>query len=329
MAKKKATGKKQKGLPPKTNKKSDPNLTANLMKAAAGLLLLLFLVILAGFLARKYFPVSKLRDSSPSASSVSTPAKSETRQPTYEVFSKHDQAVLPERTGRKRPTGSLPRVAIIIDDFGYDSVIARKFCDLGVEITFSILPFSPQRNKIARMAKKNNHEVILHLPLEPMEYPKVNPGPGVLLASMTPDVLLEQLKKDLDSVPYIKGVNNHMGSKLTTISTKMYQVFSILKKRELFFVDSRTSKDSLCKPSARLLKIPFGERDVFLDHSVDPGFIRKQFRSLYRIAVQQGEAIGIGHPHLSTYQVLREEIPTIQEKVQFVKASSIVQIIGE
>jgi len=170
---------------------------------------------------------------------------------------------------------------------------------------------------------------MLHLPLEPSEYPRVNPGPGVLLSSMSPDALIEQLTKDLDFIPHIRGVNNHMGSEITTISTKMYQIFSILKKRDLFFVDSKTSSDSLCKPSARLLKLPFGERDVFLDHAVDSDSIRKQIRTLLRIAQRQGEAIGIGHPHKTTYQVLREKLPEIKAEVQLVKASSIVEIMGE
>ena len=107
---------------------------------------------------------------------------------------------------------------------------------------------------------------MLHLPMEPSEYPMVNPGPGALLSSMSADELIAQLKKDLQSVSSIKGVNNHMGSKMTQHSAQMYQIFSILKKEGLYFIDSRTTSKTLCKPSARLLQVPFAERDVFLDH---------------------------------------------------------------
>ncbi|MBU4414329.1 MAG: divergent polysaccharide deacetylase family protein, partial [Proteobacteria bacterium] len=129
-----------------------------------------------------------------------------------------------------------------------------------------------------------------------------------------------------DAIPFIKGVNNHMGSKMTTSSTQMYQIFSILKKRNLFFIDSLTTSESLCKPSARLLQLPFAQRDVFIDHIQDPDFIRKQINLLIRIADKHGEAIGIVHPHIITYNILRELLPELQKKVQLVPASQIVRI---
>ena len=291
MTKKKVAGKKKAGQHSPKTKKKETNIQNNLLKALAGILFLLLLVVVAGYCIHKFFPLSTLRQTDRLESTESYPPKQKAKIPTYEVYSEHDKSIPSDRVVRKPPPGGLPRVAIIIDDFGYDSIIARKFSELGIEITFSILPFSPQRKKIAQIARTKNLEVMLHLPLEPFEYPRVDPGPGVLLVSMTPDALIDQLKKDLDSVPYAKGVNNHMGSRMTTISTKMYQIFSILKQRDLFFIDSRTSIDTLCKPSARLLKIPFGERDVFLDHSADPDAIRKQIRRLIVLAQKEGETI--------------------------------------
>jgi polysaccharide deacetylase 2 family uncharacterized protein YibQ len=160
--------------------------------------------------------------------------------------------------------------------------------------------------------------------MEPIEYPHVDPGPGTLLTSMTPDQLIGQLKENLDAVPHVKGVNNHMGSKMTAASNQMYQIFSILKKRNLYFIDSRTSAQTLCKPSARLLQIPFAQRDVFLDHSQEPQFIRKQVKELIRIARRNGYAVGIGHPHSATYEVLHEMLPELTKAVQLVPASKIV-----
>jgi hypothetical protein len=169
---------------------------------------------------------------------------------------------------------------------------------------------------------------MLHLPMEPHEYPQVNPGPGALLTSMSPDELISQLKKNLDAVPGIKGVNNHMGSKMTTVSSQIYQIFSVLKQRELFFIDSLTTLNSLCKPSARLFQIPFAQRDVFIDHIVDPDFIRRQINQLIQIAHNRGEAVGIAHPHIETYTVLREMLPDLQKKVRIVPASQIVHPIS-
>jgi hypothetical protein len=119
-----------------------------------------------------------------------------------------------------------------------------------------------------------------------------------------------------------------MGSKMTAESSQMYQIFSILKKRGLYFVDSRTTAETLCKPSARLFQIPFAQRDVFLDHLVEVEFIRKQLKELVRIAQRNGYAVGIGHPHSLTYQVLREMLPDLQKKIRLVPASEIVHPVG-
>jgi hypothetical protein len=145
---------------------------------------------------------------------------------------------------------------------------------------------------------------------------------------MTPDQLLHQLEIDLDAVPFIKGVNNHMGSRMTAESSQMYQIFSILKKRGLFFVDSRTTGNTLCRPSARLFQIPFAQRDIFLDHKQDKEFIRRQIKKLVQIAKHNGQAVGIGHPHSITYKVLREMLPDIQKEVQLVPTSEIVHPLG-
>jgi hypothetical protein len=211
---------------------------------------------------------------------------------------------------------------------GYDRALAEKFMSLDAALTLSILPHSPHQQAIARIAHAQGSEIMLHLPMEPLEYPEINPGPGALLSSMSPDELLKVLEENLQTVPYVKGVNNHMGSKLTTHSEQIYQVFSVLKRRGLFFVDSRTTEASVCLPSARLLQLPFAQRDVFLDHVQDPAFIRKQFRELVRVARNRGEAIGIGHPHSTTYTIFKEALPELRQQVELVPASRLVRIIG-
>ncbi|GAB6095482.1 hypothetical protein JCM14469_17340 [Desulfatiferula olefinivorans] len=250
-------------------------------------------------------------------------------RPTYEVFPDEEPedrqvTVLPFPD---RPP-ALPRVAVIIDDIGYNRVLARKLIDLDRALTFSVLPQSPHCREIAAEAYGKGLEIMLHLPMEPMEYPRVNPGPGALLVSMEVDRMIDLLYDHLEEVPYAVGVNNHMGSRLTTVSTRMYQIFTVLKKKDLFFIDSRTSAQSLCKPSARLLQIAFGERDVFLDHSLDRATIRKQVGALIEVARRNGQAIGIGHPHAETYEVLRDELPEFRKKVRLVHASELVKPLG-
>jgi polysaccharide deacetylase 2 family uncharacterized protein YibQ len=222
----------------------------------------------------------------------------------------------------------LPRIAIIIDDLGYEKDVTDYLLGLNGMITLSVLPHSPFHKKILQSAREKGFETMLHLPMEPVEYPRVDPGPGALLTTMSPDELISQLKKNLNALPSIKGANNHMGSKMTTMSNQMYQVFSILKKRNLYYIDSRTTAESLCRPSARLLKIPFAQRDVFLDNVQDARSIRKQIKKLVRIAIRHGEAIGIGHPYPITYQVLQDELPKLKAKFKLVPASAVVHIVG-
>jgi len=289
----------------------------HIMRALAGLGILIILVIIAGVCTHYLFlrkrpvePVVKPRA---------------TKTPRFEVYSKKE---VPPHKPILKPVPEipkkLPKIAIIIDDIGYDKDIVEKFLGLDTVLTFSILPYSPFQKSIAKSVHSKGLDVMLHLPMEPNEYPTVDPGPGALLTSMSPDQLINQLDKDLNSFPFIQGVNNHMGSKMTTVSTQLYQIFSVLKKRNLFFIDSRTTVDTLCKPSAHLLQVPFAQKDVFLDHIQKPDFIRKQIHRLIHIANKHGEAIGIAHPHKVTYDVLREVLPELKKKAILVHASDMV-----
>jgi len=325
MAKRRTTRKKN------SRKKSPKKklFQNSLFKAVAGVTILLLLVALAGVLA--HFLITPAKQARPPAAQrKSLPAVKEpiAKIPTFEIYPK--QEIPPEKKPPKPPPDKkqLPMVAIIFDDLGYDTKFAQKLSELHAAVTFSILPHSPFQDRIARLAKDKGLDIMLHLPMEPIEYPNVNPGPGTLLTTMTPDQLIQQLEENLKAVPYIKGVNNHMGSRMTAESSQMYQIFSILKQKGLYFIDSRTTAQTLCKPSARLFQIPFAQRDVFLDHVEEADFVRKQIKELIRVARRNGYAVGIGHPHSITYKVLREMLPDLQKEVQLVPASEIVHLLG-
>ncbi len=292
-----------------------------------GLGALLFIVVLVGYFAHLFFkgpPVETVKPGPGMESASNQPLP-------YEIYPEEPRtspktvAITPKVTA---PSEKLPVVCIIIDDIGYDRKLANKFLGLNIPLTFSILPFSPHEKEISQAAEQKNVQIMLHLPMEPDEYPRVDPGPGALLTSMSPDELIQQLLKDIRAVPGAKGVNNHMGSKMTAVSSQMYQIFSILKREGLFFIDSRTTVNTLCKPSARLLQVPFAERDVFLDNVTTKESVRKQMEELIRKAQQEGRAIGIGHPHLVTYEVLKEMLPGLANKVRLVPASEMVQRLG-
>ena len=324
MPKRKATRKKK----IRRNSRKNKLFQNSPVKIFTGLSILVLLVAIAGLLT--HFLITPEKPSKPVAPAKSVPAAKHTiaKSPTFEIYPSKEIPPVKKPVKSPTPEKQLPLVAIIIDDLGYDKKIAKKLSNLNAMLTFSILPGSPFQKSIARLARDKGFGIMLHLPMEPVEYPDVNPGPGTLLTSMTPDQLTRQLEKNLDAVPFIKGVNNHMGSKMTAESSQMYQIFSILKKRGLYFVDSRTTAETLCKPSARLFQIPFAQRDVFLDHLVKVEFIRKQLKELVQIAQRNGYAVGIGHPHSLTYQVLHEMLPDLQKKIRLVPASEIVHPVG-
>lgn len=313
------------GRPKKKSKKTP--VTKQWIRALLGLCTVALVVVLAGYLFQRVTTEKPKPFETPERTAkkpVAPPIKFEIYP---EETEQEPKKPLPPPPLAQAP-GDLPLVCIIIDDMGYDRKLAEKFLGLEAPVTFSILPFSPFQKAITKAAELKQVEIMLHLPMEPDEYPRVNPGPGALLTSMSPDELIHQLTLNIRSLPGIKGVNNHMGSKMTAVSSQMYQIFSILKKEGLFFIDSRTSSNTLCKPSARLLQVPFAERDIFLDHVATGEFVRKQLGELTRRAQQNGRAIGIGHPHSVTYQVLKEMLPELQKKVRLVPASQLVTILG-
>ena len=331
MAKRKSTRKKRR--PKKSRKPSF--FKSSLLKALAGTAILGALVVTIGFLIYQLAPPQPPAPS-PKAKSVRADKPVPKKKPTFEIYPQEKPAPqqplakkdIPTAIPKPVPQKELPAVALIIDDLGYDKKIAKKFAQLDVIMTFSILPHSPFQERIAKLARSKGLEVMIHMPMEPVEYPQVDPGPGTLLTSMSPDELITQLDHNLDSLPDVKGINNHMGSRITAESAQMYQIFSVLKKRGLFFIDSRTTAESLGEPSARLFKVPFARRDVFIDHHVKADFIRMQIEELIRVAQKNGKAVGIMHPHATTFQVLQEMLPDLKGQVQLVPASKVVHPVG-
>lgn len=221
---------------------------------------------------------------------------------------------IPQTPPTPPPVAPLARVAIVIDDFGPSLDAARKFVSLPIPVTFSILPHQSQSREIARLAHSQGREVLLHLPMQPIDYPKVDPGPGALLLSMSETTIQEKIRSALDSHPYIAGVNNHMGSRFTEDREYMELVLKELNRRGLYFLDSHTSARSLGHSLGRKLRMPTGQRDIFLDHTVSEKFISSQIEQLIRKAKIQGSAIAIGHPHAETIRVLHKKAKRFQEE---------------
>jgi polysaccharide deacetylase 2 family uncharacterized protein YibQ len=219
---------------------------------------------------------------------------------------------------------SLPKVAIIIDDVGFDADLGRSFLDLKPLLTFSVLPTAPYGQAIARQALGKGAEVLLHLPMEPKESNGEGPGAGALLVRMGEEEFVETLKGHLSKIPGIKGVNNHMGSLLTEREDKMTLLFRELKKRRLFFVDSRTTPETVASRVAAEMKVPVASRSVFLDHDLSLEAMKIQWDRIPGLAKEQGYAVVIAHPHRETLGFLKEHLKGLRSEARLVRVADIV-----
>jgi polysaccharide deacetylase 2 family uncharacterized protein YibQ len=217
-----------------------------------------------------------------------------------------------------------PKIAIIIDDLGYDPHLATSFLQTNLPLSLSVLPASPFRRQVIREAKEVGCELLVHLPMEPKNFPLVKPGRDALLVHMNSAEIKEIVEKSLNRVAGAKGVNNHMGSRFTENREKMRVFLKELGRRGLFFVDSRTSNSSVGAKLAEELGIPTAERSVFLDNTPDTEAIRIQMERLLNVADHTGAAIGIGHPNKETVEVLKKYGSKLRKEYLVVPVSRIV-----
>ena len=246
----------------------------------------------------------------------------------YEIFSKKDeesQLFHKFTKDRRIRIDGKPKVAIIIDDLGYQQEIAERILNLKFPITISVLPFLSDSQLVAKMAKEKGMTVLLHLPMEPHNS-NVNPGKGAIFSTMNEEEIRNKMLANLLEFPEADGVNNHMGSKITENIEIMMIVLDEIKRRDIFFIDSMTSPDSVGYKLSKELGIKTAFRSVFLDNEQDVDYIRNQVSLLKEFAIRNGSAIAIGHPYCNTIDVLNELDITLEaEGVEIVKLEELLE----
>jgi polysaccharide deacetylase 2 family uncharacterized protein YibQ len=226
------------------------------------------------------------------------------------------------------PVDAAPaRIAIIIDDLGYNLAAGTRALRLPGPVACAILPETPQGAALAQRADRWGKEVLLHLPLQ-AEPNAVAFEPGGIGLDMSRLELGEIFTKSLASVPNAIGVNNHRGSLLTRHPGHMHWLMQEIKSRKsLFFIDSYTTHESVALALAAEAGVPAVKRDVFLDPDRDPASVEREFARLKTIAKTQGMAVGIGHPYLATLQLLERELPRLAlEDVELISISRYVML---
>jgi uncharacterized protein len=220
-----------------------------------------------------------------------------------------------------------PKIAFIIDDIGSSISRAQAFLDLKMPMTFSILPKLLYSDVLAEEIYEQGQEIMLHQPMEPYSH-EADPGPGALYISYGDAEIEEIIQENLSQIPKATGVNNHMGSRFTSSSSKVVEALKIIKQKDLFFVDSLTSSHSQAYKMARRLNMRTAPRNVFLDTSPEIRAIRWQLRHLKQHAMNHGAAIGIGHPHLSTLTALYDFKQELNKKEPFFELVSVSDLLS-
>lgn len=227
----------------------------------------------------------------------------------------------PEPTPKVKLKG---KIAIVLDDWGYNLNNLRLASQIKSPLTISVLPGLGYSRRVSEEMHRHGFEIILHLPLEPME--KINLEKNTIVTSMDEDTVKNILDKHLSSISYAKGVSNHMGSKATTDMRIMGIILHELKKRKLYFLDSYVSVKSVCADIAATLRVGRARRDIFLDNRADTEYIKGQLKKLKYKASAYGQAVGIGHDRPNTLKVLKEAMPQLErEGYRFVFVSDLVR----
>lgn len=201
--------------------------------------------------------------------------------------------------------GDRPAVAIVIDDLGLDRRRTQRAIDLPGPLTLAFLPYATALPEQTGLARRAGHELLVHLPMEPIS-PAFDPGPGVLRTGVSTAENLNRLVRALATFDGYVGINNHMGSRLTADRNALMPVLTVLHRRGLLFLDSRTSEASVGADLAAQLGLPGTTRDVFLDDDPQPQAVRAALQRTATIARRQGLAVAIGHPYDSTLALLAE-----------------------
>jgi len=222
-------------------------------------------------------------------------------------------STLASADGLSADSGDLPpTIAIIIDDMGHNLEEGERLAALKQPLTLAFLPWRRHTVSLARLAHSRNKEIMLHAPMANTH--NFDLGPGGLTADMDEQTMTLTLRRALQSIPYVQGVNNHMGSLLTQQLQPMDWVMKELNRYPLYFVDSRTIASSVAGDVARAYSIPSVTRDVFLDHEQTEEFVHRQFRLLIKRAKENGTAIAIGHPHKVTVDYLEKHLPLLDQE---------------
>jgi polysaccharide deacetylase 2 family uncharacterized protein YibQ len=216
-------------------------------------------------------------------------------------------------------------IVLILDDVGFDHQPLSEAMSIDPNVNFAILPNGKRSTEFAATLHGRGFELLCHLPMEPEGFPRISPGVGAVLTTMSDAEIVRTTRTNVDAIHFARGVNNHMGSRATADRRVMTSVLGALPKG-MYFIDSRTTGNSVAGSIAHAMQVKTASRSVFLDDARDDASIRRQLAELSKAAACHGIAVGIGHMYPSTVKVLAEEAPALRAAgFHFQRASAAVQ----
>ncbi len=219
---------------------------------------------------------------------------------------------------------SAPKVAIVLDDWGYNLKAIGTAVQIKEPLTLAVLPHLPYSAEVARQAHAAGHEIMLHMPMEPIN--DVPLEEGTILTSMAAGEVKDLLGSAIRGIPFVRGVNNHMGSKVTKDPRTLGIVMSELKARNLFFLNSMTTGSPVGRETAGDVGLDYAERDIFLDNERTEAAILRQLEELKATAIRNGSAIGIGHDEPVTLRAIQKVLPAWRaEGIEVHKLSDLIR----
>lgn len=219
-----------------------------------------------------------------------------------------------------------PRIAIVIDDVGLDVAAAERVLGLPVPLTVAILPYADASAELAALARMSGHDVMLHMPMEPVGL--ADPGPNALRIGLSDADLQARMRWAMARVPGAIGLNNHMGSRFTTDPRALRVALSAISHDNPLFLDSLTTAESRGRAVAAGLGLRALERDIFLDHDLDAASIEARLADAVDLAGQDGYAVVIGHPHALTLETLEAWLASpAAQAIDFVTTSTLADAV--
>lgn len=221
--------------------------------------------------------------------------------------------------------GVRPRLAIVLDDAGNAFAPVETIARLPETIAVAVLPNAQYSAEVVQALAGTGRELLVHMPMEPLPGEGPGPGPGAVEVGLSAAEIRDRVEKAIAVVDGARGLNNHMGSRATADTQTMRAVMEVVGAHDMYFLDSRTTSDTVAEQTAIELGLPALRRDVFLDVVAEKEAIRRALRASVARARSAGRAVAIGHVHPLTMEVLLAELPDALEEVVLVRPSALLR----